>query len=124
MTQVIREAKKVITDLVGDLDQAIIDQEEAIGDWITDFAADTGSAVDIWGSQDLCARIFAETERGSKFNPIFAGDNSGGGSALDQAKKRAAKYLAKGWELFAEEDNWSQAEVLLIKRQRTNVAPS
>jgi hypothetical protein len=94
-----------------------------LDDWINQWSIDNGSAVEVWGGEELRQRIKDIVDSGGKVVPImlepehshFHGNE---GELRAAADRELAKWRKRGYEELAFEDNLDQGELLVFKQPR------
>lgn len=86
---------------------------EGDDDFLSNFAQEHGSAVDIWGDETLAKEIKALTDQGAQFKSVMWGSDEHEGPA--EYHQEVRRLLAKGWKLLRDEDNIDSFEAILYK---------
>lgn len=104
--QRIAESRRKIAEVVADLDE--------LHNWISNWANDNGSAIDVYGTIKLWSKLKDIVEAGDKIK-IVHGEypRSINGRSVDDSFFRAQEQLeAKGWTLFHHEENGDSYELI------------
>lgn len=75
---------------------------EELSEWISDWAVDHGSAVELWGGEKVHKAIYNAVRDRKKLKTV-------------QSASHRDRLLAKGWTLIGEEWNYDSYDAVLVK---------
>lgn len=75
---------------------------EELSDWMNDFSVEKGSAVEIWGTEEVFKTIYTSYRDGKKLKTV-------------QDEHEANTLVRKGWTMIAEEGAGDQYDAILVK---------
>lgn len=78
-------------------------ENETIQDWIENFAQEIGSAVEVWGNEDLWERLNVLVRGGCKIKAV-------------NSHAAAKRLIQQGYVVEAAEENYDQYDCILVKR--------